>query len=334
MTIKDEFLIGEDLSVCEIASTNTKVELIDIRKTQDKTIIKGNFVIETDIIDDGKINKYNYNLPFTQVFDYAADDGMKEFVDFNLSNEEYNLLLDGNDLYFCAELNLDSDLVLIASDCVTYYTDGYSMECECEFDHSKFNLSKIIGEINDSFTDKTKIVSNSAIANVLSVDVDIIKSEYLFFENDCRLFVQANLCAIVLNEEGNYEAVGSKVEFKLPLGCNSEGSECYAIYNLSLDDVSFNSEATNAIDVTVKMSVDGFAFDIIEAVAIKNVLLDHEKAKEQAIETPLVLYYGTAGENIWDIAKRYNANIDKIMSENLLTDDILEERKLLLITIG
>ncbi len=334
LTIKDEFLIGEELGDCEIAGTNTNVELIDIRRTQDKTVLKGNFLIETDILDDGKINKYSYNLPFTQVFDICGDDTMKDFVDFNISSEDFTLLLDGSELYLCVELKLESDLVLIASDVVVYYTDGYSMECECEFDHSKFNISKIIGEINDNFTDKTKIVSNSPIAEVLSVDMDIIKSEYLFYENDCRLFVHANLCAIVQNEEGEFEGISAKAEFKLPLGCNSEGAECYAIYNLSVDDLSFDCEATNAIDVTVRMSVDGYAFDIIEAVAIKNVSLDHDKAKEQAIEAPLVLYYGTAGENVWDIAKRYNANIDKIMSENSLTDDVLEEKKLLLITIG
>ncbi len=334
LSIKDEFLIGEELGECEIASTNTNVELIDCRRAQDKTVVKGNFLIEAELFCDGKINKYSYNLPFTQVFDYIGDESMKDFIDFNLSNEEFTLLLDGNELYLCVELKLESDLVVIASDVVIYYTDGYSMECECEFDYSNFNISKIIGEINDSFTDKTKIVSNSAIAQVLSVDMDITKSEYMFIENDCRLVVSANLCAVVLNEEGVFEGISSKAEFRLPLGCNSEGDECYAIYNLSIDDVSFSCEATNAIDVTVEMSVDGYAFDIIEAIAIKNVNLDYEKSKEQNIEAPLILYYGTAGENVWDIAKRYNANVDTIMSENKLTEDVLENKKLLLITIG
>ena len=45
----------------------------------------------------------------------------------------------------------------------------------------------------------------------------------------------------------------------------------------------------------------------------------------------LVIYFSDPGESIWDIARKYNTTVEKIAVENSLTDDVMRERRMLLI---
>ena len=44
--------------------------------------------------------------------------------------------------------------------------------------------------------------------------------------------------------------------------------------------------------------------------------MDEKKPKEDAAAPGLYLYLADPGETLWDIAKRYNTNIDRITEEN------------------
>ena len=45
----------------------------------------------------------------------------------------------------------------------------------------------------------------------------------------------------------------------------------------------------------------------------------------------MILYYAEAGEQIWDIAKRYGTDCAKITAENELSGSALTERAMLII---
>ena len=56
-----------------------------------------------------------------------------------------------------------------------------------------------------------------------------------------------------------------------------------------------------------------------------NTLLDGDVA--------LTIYYASEGEEIWDIAKRYNTAVSEIMENNALTEPTVASRRTLLIPI-
>ena len=49
------------------------------------------------------------------------------------------------------------------------------------------------------------------------------------------------------------------------------------------------------------------------------------------VDGMMTIYYADAGENIWSIAKRYNTSISAVMEENGLEDEILPEKRIVLI---
>ncbi|MBQ7935449.1 MAG: DUF3794 domain-containing protein [Clostridia bacterium] len=68
-------------------------------------------------------------------------------------------------------------------------------------------------------------------------------------------------------------------------------------------------------------------FDVISEVAVD---IDHPL--EQKEGAPLVVYFAEKGERLWDIARKYATSVSAIKSVNEMDQDILKEKKLLLIS--
>ena len=68
-----------------------------------------------------------------------------------------------------------------------------------------------------------------------------------------------------------------------------------------------------------------------EAKALSDMSMT-ERRHDQILKTPLVLYYGTKGEQLWDIGKKYFVPISVLQENNELTEQILPEDTLLFIS--
>ena len=60
--------------------------------------------------------------------------------------------------------------------------------------------------------------------------------------------------------------------------------------------------------------------------------LSETEAEGETDDSHLVLYYARKGERLWDIAKKYRTLPETILSANNLSENVLEEEKMLFIT--
>ena len=72
-----------------------------------------------------------------------------------------------------------------------------------------------------------------------------------------------------------------------------------------------------------------FASAHVERVVAASI--SREGASAPAL--PMVLYYPTPGQRIWDIAKRYRTTVPAIASANHLSGDVITSEKVLLISL-
>ncbi|MBQ7035272.1 MAG: LysM peptidoglycan-binding domain-containing protein [Clostridia bacterium] len=73
-----------------------------------------------------------------------------------------------------------------------------------------------------------------------------------------------------------------------------------------------------------------FSKDMVDVIGSIEVDIDHPIEKEGP--APLVVYYGEKGERLWDIARKYSTSVSSIKQINDMSRDILEDKKLLLIS--
>ncbi|MEG0978834.1 MAG: LysM peptidoglycan-binding domain-containing protein, partial [Oscillospiraceae bacterium] len=58
--------------------------------------------------------------------------------------------------------------------------------------------------------------------------------------------------------------------------------------------------------------------------------INEEQGKKKQ-KAALTIYFSQGGENVWDIARRYNTTVEAIMRENSLADEQVSEKAMLLI---
>ena len=80
-----------------------------------------------------------------------------------------------------------------------------------------------------------------------------------------------------------------------------------------------------------RLRVDGMILGVMPVSFITAIKVDETREKTRENQSAMTIYYADAGENIWSIAKRYNTSISAVMEENGLEDEILPEKRIVLI---
>ena len=97
--------------------------------------------------------------------------------------------------------------------------------------------------------------------------------------------------------------------------------------------VSYSISGEGKAEVRAVVSIGGLLCRISTVNAVSEITVNEDKPRSKDREHALKLYYAEAGENIWDIAKRYNTSAEEIASENELEQEKLTAPVMLLIPV-
>ena len=90
--------------------------------------------------------------------------------------------------------------------------------------------------------------------------------------------------------------------------------------------------ANDALEVRCDIALSGVLYSQVRAVLLEDIEVDEKAPREDAASPGLYLYLADPEETLWDIAKRYNTNIDRITGENPEETEA-QQRRLLLIPV-
>lgn len=92
------------------------------------------------------------------------------------------------------------------------------------------------------------------------------------------------------------------------------------------------SVASDGLDLKVDLGYNLVTFSRHKLEVIQQIEVDTDHQLEKEPIKPLVVYYGEKGERLWDIARRYATSVTTLKALNNLAADVLDEKKLLLIS--
>ena len=81
------------------------------------------------------------------------------------------------------------------------------------------------------------------------------------------------------------------------------------------------------------MLITGEIYSDCTATAVDSVKADEEKQRRRDDAASLILYFATAGEDVWSIARDYCTSVTQVRQENDLTEDILATDRMLMIPV-
>lgn len=88
--------------------------------------------------------------------------------------------------------------------------------------------------------------------------------------------------------------------------------------------------ASGSADVRVEMNISGCIFDSVRRKTVTSIECSDSDGKKTG-GAALTVYFADAGEEIWDIARRYNTTVEAVEQENGITGETVAQKCMLLI---
>ena len=86
----------------------------------------------------------------------------------------------------------------------------------------------------------------------------------------------------------------------------------------------------NPTVVRVEMNISGCIFDSVRRKTVTSIECSDSDGKKTG-GAALTVYFADAGEEIWDIARRYNTTVEAVEQENGITGETVAQKCMLLI---
>lgn len=338
--VKENICINCNDKIGSLVFTQGECILTDKKIIANKLILKGEVIINMVYSkgDESELHHDCKRVAVSQIVDMIGiSDEYSCFAKVELTNIELEPLLDqGSDdnknEYSCdIELNVSCSAFL--SKQLQVIKDAYCTCFDTEIETGIINNEKYCGELDHNCKLHHTVPLN---------DMECTKLYYSFADFmasgvrdiDGKLVIDGSLQIISIGVDGdNMPQIIEK-----NIDCHISTNHEYFKHAINID-VEINTVAAdvrivdNKLDIHVEVNVNGAIYHLIEEKIITNIEICEDKPKQRINDCALTVYYADAGEYVWDIARKYNTNIQAIMIENELEQDIIEARSMLLIPI-
>lgn len=321
-----------------IIRSNLEVFINDYKTITNKLIINATANLDVFYISDietGETEKANYSVPISQIVDV---NGMEDECLCDITIDELN-----HDLQLKTDSNGEGNLLEVEARfsiaCLAYkekeinvLNDVYSTDYEMENKSERVTLPRYIDGIDTTCSMKNDVEINTAklkeVINVWNEIIDIAAN----YDGDKILFKgKFNICVLVLNEDGETVYSERLVDFEYPYSWKSDYEDMNFDPQALVLSLDADIKSDKLLEISAQVKITTPVYTSSQFSSICDLSIDEEKVLNKDSAAALTIYYANAGEEMWNIARKYNTSVDLIKKENEIDEDVLSERMMILI---
>lgn len=322
--------IPDELANAKITATNISYNVAETRIIKNKMMIKGSVsAVATLMADDGSCYPKRLDEPFNQILELSGiDENIRADVSLyvqSVSSVIAPAIQSRNRL----EVNIS---LLAATKCfkessVEIITDAYSSRCEIALENSSIDCIISSIQINDNYSVSDTIPTNGSnpIA-ATSCYANGIKTSFYRQEDNLVIKSVINMCVITTDEDNNKQGYEKAIEaiYKKPI---DKGIDEFSLLPIVTVNAAACSVSKDKITVSAELHIEATAYAKRRLVAVTDYEVGAMKAKGD--EGTITVYFATAGEDIWSIAKTFGASPERIRDHNSAAEDTLTKDTML-----
>ena len=325
--IRDTIAISSE-EVSAIINVAPIVKVKESRIADNKVIIGGVLSISplacTYVGDIVALDKVNMDI--TQFIEVpGAFDGMKEETILSIGDFNYNFKQNAESNTCMLEIECTVCCKVKVTDEVTreVLQDAYSPQKIVKFDHRLINLNKELCTMTENFTIRETLnndYDNVEIKDIVSV-CPSISIENAYIEGN-KSIIQGIIKAVVLfvpveGEKMIYK-ISDEIPFENDINIENLTDTCSIFNTVCIDRVETDLNR-NQIDIVIKVK------RFTEAVDKKSesfIIKGEDQGEYDLSKAPsIIVYICKEGDNLWDIAKKYNTTEEEISQVNEIKVD-------------
>lgn len=309
---------------------------VDSKKTvTGKMLIKGemvcNVVYCTDK-GDNKLCKLTHKMPISQIIDLA---GIQEKISNNLKLNVSRLIVNPKaDSSGQKRLFEFAAKVTAFAECseVKEYEgalDCYSTDFETDHKCETLELSVPFLEIRENKTLSKSYELQKGIKEICHIRAEETETKLQFEKDKAKVIFNSLLTIIYLNEKGVPSYAEKSFDCELQYKLN-EGEFFGGTADGFVKDIAWNVTDKNTVNVSADIIFEGEIFRKIKKKLCTEITVNEASPKGDR-DCALILYYPQKGEELWNIAKKYNTTVKMLEEENEIKNGETVDGRMLII---
>ncbi|MDD6807874.1 MAG: DUF3794 domain-containing protein [Oscillospiraceae bacterium] len=305
----------------------------EVKVIKDKSLIKGDIIIWISYVsgDSCSFEHHSIKVPISQIVDAVGLDE-NEILDTTLTVMQLNIFpkADVNGDYKLLDVSAKVKIELHAymEESFTGITDAYSTKQVLNTDISNIALNEYKNKIMDTFLVEGELgIAARECGDIKEIWASDIINNTSF--KDGVLIVDGTVTyAIITVIDGDLNYFERNVDFEFRQEY-PDSNDIYCIPHLQILGTNSFPSSTGGYTVKTEVSIEAHVFERVTKSLVNNITSGDIKHFDDG--AAIVLYFANCGENVWDIARRYNSTVGAIIAENNLEDEVLKDNRMLLI---
>lgn len=316
-----------------IVKSDTNAFITDVKTINGKMMISGEMQVKSLAVtnDDCDIVAVTCIIPFSQIFELGCVNE-NSICDVSVKVNSVDAELQGSENTAIAYNIKATALITIGEvKCIEAVSDAYSTAKATETKQLSGNLKVIKSRGTEPYVFKSEAaVADLEIGRIIDISVVGLKKSVRTDGSKAFVYGSVEIGMLYAYSDGriNYAEKSVSFEYEKDTGLRAGSFECDA--NAEVSGVSHNHASADKLELKVELSISLTVLEI-EMVDVLSDIIETGDSDAKHKPASLVIYFSDPGESIWDIARKYNTTVEKIAVENSLTDDVMRERRMLLI---
>ncbi len=308
----------------------------------DNKILAGKSVVKGDIIikllycpeNSSSLQTVRCQIPFSQLIEI---DGITS--DCSCESKVYIAHLEIKPRVSasgeCRHFLLSAKL-LITSECccnndVDVILDAYSRKYEADICKNDVCISKITENINQSFNCKKNLeFPEGALSSVLDMWCEVKTDSVKFNQNTMLVKGIVTAYIIALSQEGTPSFFEKPIDFEYTHPMNMNDGEFKCSPEITVTGSNYTLTGAVNMELRIDLNICAAVYKCSKLPLIVDIKLNNEPVKKDR-RGAMTLYFAQSGENIWDIARHYFADVSEVKQINEITEDTLTSDKMILV---
>ena len=341
---KKMFEIGETVAVEQseppisaIIKSDAFAEIESVKCIANKMLVKGemtvDFLYKADS-DSEELVSLRHSMPLSQIVEIAGVDenslcdcvvtvsSVNAVAKTDSSGE--NRLIDLSvKAFVCVDAYENKDITLV--------TDSYSTEYEVRCDSKNVELVRHIHSYDETKNIRATVDASSLnISEVMDVSCRRVEGAAAPDNDKVSGTGSAVLGILYKDADGEYGYTERTVDFSFDCQGKQSDERISAAPSFYVCDPSGSTVGGDKLEIKFNVHIYMPILECIQKRVCIEIEPDESRPRAQSGST-LTVYFASAGENLWDIAQRYNTTVDAIKEENELSQDCVSEKMMLMI---
>lgn len=330
--INEEFPLPDGKpAVGMIVRCDAYAHLTDVRAITNKAVLKGDMIVTALYLDEkGEPERLEYALPVTQIVEVEGiGEKTRLLAAFRVAEYKLEPLTGASGEANAVRLEalLLAELTGYDQKQIRVCTDAYSVSSAVELRRGDLPSEELVNvEVLERPFRETLEYSAGDVKRIYDVWGEVKDAGAERTETGWKVNGIVSLTVLAYDNEDRLCSVDSELPVSADLRVTTD-ENTFVESRLTLTSLSFAMTGENLIEVRGDMKVDAAVYRRTLPEVVTDIFPVEGGIQEHP--TPFSVYFASAGESVWDIAKAHSAHPVDLIRDNSLAGETIQEDRIL-----